>query len=168
MGAKDILIAGGISHWSWSSKYPNLEELRDNSREQAAIMAEAGADMIILEMMSNIERMQAVIEGVKHCGLPLWIGLSCEIDSEGNSLLYKSTQTLSEAISSISNNDSDVICIMHTEVSDIDACLDVLDKTWEGPVGVYAHSGDYINGKWIYNSVINAEDYGIAAQRWIN
>ena len=124
--------------------------------------------MIILEMMSNIERMQAVIEGVKHCGLPLWIGLSCEIDSEGNSLLYKSTQTLSEAISSISKSDSDVICIMHTEVSDIDACLDVLDKTWEGPVGVYAHSGDYINGKWIYNSVINAKDYGIAAQRWIN
>ena len=131
-------------------------------------MMEAGADMIILEMMSNIERMQAVIEGVKHCGLSLWIGLSCEIDSEGNSFLYESTQTLSEAISSISDNDSDVICIMHTEVSDIDACLDVLDKTWEGPVGVYAHSGDYINGKWIYNSVISAEDYGIAAQRWIN
>ena len=97
-------------------------------------MAEAGADMIILEMMSNIERMQAVIEGVKHCGLPLWIGLSCEFDSEDNSFLYESTQTLSEAISLISDNDSDVICIMHTEVSDIDACLDVLDKTWEGPV----------------------------------
>ena len=32
MGAKDILIAGGISHWSWSGKYPNLNELRDNSR----------------------------------------------------------------------------------------------------------------------------------------
>ena len=56
---------------------------------------------------------------------------------------------------------------MHTEVSDIDACLDFLDKTWEGLVGVYAHSGDYYNGKWIYNSVINAEDYGIAAQRLI-
>ena len=55
------------------------------------------------------------------------------------------------------------MCIMHTEVSDIDACLDVFDKTWEGPVGVNAHSGDYINGKWIYNSVINAEDYGITA-----
>ena len=71
MGAKDILIAGGISHWSWSGKYPNLKELRDNSREQAAIMAEAGADMIILELMSNEERMQAVNDGMKHCGLPL-------------------------------------------------------------------------------------------------
>ncbi len=106
--------------------------------------------------------MQAVIEGVKQCRLPLLIGLSCEIDSEGNSLLYESTQTLSEAISSISDNDSDVICIMHTEVSDVDACLDVLDKTWEGPVGVYAYSEDYINGKWIYNSMINTEDFGIA------
>ena len=54
MGAKDIHIAGGISHWSWSGKYPNLKELRDYSREQAAIMAEAGVDMIILEMMSNM------------------------------------------------------------------------------------------------------------------
>ena len=84
--------------------------------------------MIILEIMSNIERMRAVIEGVKHCGLPLWIGLSCEIYSEGNSLLYESTQTQSEAISSLSDNHSNVICIMHTDVSDKDDFLDVLGK----------------------------------------
>ena len=57
---------------------------------------------------------------------------------------------------------------MHTEVAVIDACLDVLDKTWTGPVGVYAHSGDYIDGKWIFSSVINAEDYTAAAEGWIN
>ena len=168
MGANDVLVAGGISHWSWSGKHPNLDELRDNAAEQAAIMADGGADLIILEMMSKIDRMLAVIDGVQHCGLPIWLGFSCEIDLEGTPLLYKSTQTLSNAIDSISNYALDLICIMHTEVADIDACLDVLDKAWTGPVGVYAHSGDYIDGKWIFSSVINAEDYTVASEGWIN
>ena len=76
MGANDVLVAGGISHWSWSGKHPNLDELRDNAAEQAAIMADAGADLIILEMMSKIDRMLAVIDGVQHCGLPIWVGFS--------------------------------------------------------------------------------------------
>ena len=43
-----------------------------------------------------------------------------------------------------------------------------LDNAWTGSVGVYAHSGDYINGKWIFSSVINAEDYTVAAEGSIN
>lgn len=168
MGANDFLVAGGISHWSWSGIHPNLDELRDNAAEQAAIMADAGADLIILEMMSNIDRMLPVIDGVQHCGLPIWVGFSCEIDLEGTPLLYKSTQTLSDAIASISNRTLDLVCIMHTKVADIEACLDVLDKAWIGSVGVYAHSGDYIDGKWIFSSVINAEDYTVIAEEWIN
>ena len=55
---------------------------------------------------------------------------------------------------------------MHTEVSYIDACLNVVEDMWPGLVGVYAHSGNYIDGKWIFNSVINPEDYAVAAEGW--
>ena len=37
---------------------------------------------------------------------------------------------------------------------------------WRGPVGVYAHSGAYDNGKWFFNDVISPEDYADAARRW--
>ena len=57
---------------------------------------------------------------------------------------------------------------MHTEVADVDACLDVVEEMWVGPVGVYAHSGDYIDGKWVFNSVINSTAYAAAAEGWCN
>ena len=55
---------------------------------------------------------------------------------------------------------------MHTEVSYVDACLDVVEEMWTGPVGVYAHSGNYVGGKWIFNSVISPTDYATAAEGW--
>ena len=55
---------------------------------------------------------------------------------------------------------------MHTEVAHIDACLNVVDNMWPRYIGVYAHSGEYIDGKWIFNSVISPEEYAVAATDW--
>jgi homocysteine S-methyltransferase len=171
LGANTVVVAGGISHWSWSGNRPTLEELRDSATEQAAIMKEAGADLIMLEMMSKIEPMLAVLDGVQCCGLPVWVGLSCKLDSNGTPRLYDSDQTIGEqtladAIHALKDRNVPLISIMHTEVSYIDACLDVVDEMWVGPVGVYAHSGNYIGGKWIFNSVISPADYATGAEGW--
>ena len=171
--ADTVVIAGGISHWSWSGKHPTEEELFDNAAEQAGIMSEAGADLIMLEMMSKIEPMIAVLDGAQRCGLPVWVGLSCKLDSEGIPRLYDSDQTIGEqpladAIHVLKGRQVPLINIMHTEVSYINECLDVVEEIWPGPVGVYAHSGDYIGGKWIFNSVISPEDYAAAAEGWRN
>ena len=165
LGAKTVVVAGGISHWSWSGNHPTLEELRDNATEQAAIMKEAGADLIMLEMMAKIEPMLAVLDGVKDCGLPIWVGFSCKLDCNGTPRLYDG-QTLSDAIDSLKDRNIPLISIMHTEVSDVDACLDVIEEMWVGPVGVYAHSGSYVGGNWIFNSVISPADYATAAEGW--
>ena len=171
LGANTVVVAGGISHWSWSGNHPTLEELRDNATEQAAIMKEAGADLIMLEMMSKVEPMLAVLDGVQGCGLPVWVGLSCKLDSKGTPRLYDSDhtigeQTLADAIHALKGRNVPLISIMHTEVSYVDACLDVVEEMWVGPVGVYAHSGNYVGGKWIFNSVISPADYAAAAERW--
>ena len=167
LSANAVVVAGGISHWSWSGNHPTLEELRDNATDQAAIMKEAGADLIMLEMMVNVESMLAVLDGVQGCGLPVWVGLSCEVDRNGIPRLYDG-QTLSDAIDALKGRNIPLISVMHTEVADVDACLDVVEEMWVGPVGVYAHSGDYIDGKWVFNSVINSTDYAAAAEGWCN
>ena len=171
LGANTVVVAGGISHWSWSGNHPTLEELRDNATEQVAIMKEAGADLIMLEMMSKVEAMLAVLDGVQDCGLPVWVGLSCKLDSNGTPRLYDGDhtigeQTLADAIHALKGRNVPLISIMHTEVSYVDACLDVVEEMWVGPVGVYAHSGNYVGGKWIFNSVISPTDYAVAAERW--
>jgi len=173
LSADTVVIAGGISHWSWSGKHPTEKKLCENASEQADIMREANADLIMLEMMSKIEPMLSVLDGVQRCGLPVWVGLSCKLDSEGTPRLYGSDQTIGEqtladAVHALKDRKVPLISIMHTEVTYVNSCLDVLKEIWSGPVGVYAHSGDYIDGKWIFNNVISPADYAIAAQGWRN
>ena len=49
------LVAGGISHWFWSGPAPTLDELDRTVTHQAEIMRAAGADLLMLEMMGDID-----------------------------------------------------------------------------------------------------------------
>ena len=166
LNADSVLVAGSISHWSWSGNHPSLDELGENASKQAVIMAEAGADLIVLEMMVSINRMLVVLDGAQRCGLPVWVGFSCGVDSKGTPRLIDG-DALADAIDSIRDYNVPLISIMHTDVTAVDTCLDVVDVTWPGPVGVYAHSGDYVEDRWIFNNIISPNDYATVADRWL-
>lgn len=165
MNTPHVLVAGGISHWSWG-EHPSLAELQANITEQAAIMATAGADLIMLEMMVNLEKTLILIDAAQKTGLPVWVGFSCEVDEQGVVRLWEGA-TLKEAIFAIKDKNVPLINIMHTEVEHVDASLDVLQANWSAPIGVYAHSGLYVNPKWIFDGVISPQDYASAAMRWL-
>ena len=165
MQAPDVLVAGGISHWSWV-EHPSHDELRANIEEQAEIMAAAGADLIMLEMMINIEKTLILLEAAQKTGLPVWVGFSCEVDEEGVARLWEGA-TLEEAIEAIQDKNVPLVSIMHTEVEYVDACLDVLQANWSGAIGVYAHSGLYVGSEWIFDGVILPDEYASAAERWL-
>ena len=176
---EDVLVAGGISHWSFSGRLPSLEELEDGAAAQARIMKRAGADLIMLEMMIEIPRMLAVLDGARTSGLPVWVGLSCAPDRDGNMCLQardtdasgavygEATQPLVKAIAALDGKDVPLLSIMHTDVRDVDACLDILDAHWNGLVGVYAHSGAFLDGKWIFEGTISPQDFAAASRRWL-
>ena len=161
----EVLVAGGISNWSWIDNHPPLDDLRDATERQAAIMAAAGADLLMLEMMIDIDRMLVSLEAAQSSGLPVWAGLSCEPDASGEMCLWGGDR-LSEALAVLRERRVELVNIMHTEVEYIDACLEVVRANWPGPVGVYAHSGEFVDGEWVYSATISPEDYCAAAERW--
>lgn len=166
------VVAAGITYWSWTKIQPPLESLRESAIAQAKIMAHAGAEMFILEMMCDVERMSILLDACLQTGLPTWVGFSCALDGEdsdtpGTARLLHGP-TLAEGVAALEGKDVPVVLVMHTEVADIDPCLDVLDDVWAGPTGVYAHSGHFVNPNWIFNGVISPEDYAAASQRWLD
>ena len=166
-GKSHVLIAGGITHWIWTENKPSMEELESNTRDQAILMANAGCDLIMLEMLINIDRLIACIDGAQASGLPVWVGLSLE-PKDGEMCLLDG-ESLIDAISVIKERNIPLINIMHTEVDHIDDCLDILEQHWNGTVGVYAHVCDFkTTGEAIYNDTITPEDYAVAAKRWLN
>ena len=70
-------------------------------------MRQVGADLIMLEMMIEIPRMLAVLEGAETSTLPVWVGID-------------------------------------------------------------AHSGQFIDVKWILEGTISPEDYTSASARWLD
>lgn len=176
MQTPDVLVAGSISHWSWGEQ-PSHDELRANISEQAAIMAAAGADLIMLEMMINIERTLILIDAAQKSGLPVWVGFSCEVDEQEVVRLLEGAR-LEEAIEAIQDKNLPLVSIMHTKVEYIDASLDVLQahrstrRLAKGSasgaklsIGVYANTGRHIGPKWM--DMISPEEYASAAERWL-
>ena len=165
MQAPDVLVAGGITHLSFTDRIPVHDQLRANIEEQATIMAEAGADLIILEMMVDVERMLILLEAAQKTGLPVWVGFSCQLDEMGIPRLLHGPE-LVDGIEAIEHKDVSLVFIMHTEVEYIQACIDVLQANRPGPIGVYAHSGKFVAPNWIFDDTISPEDYASAAKSW--
>lgn len=172
-GADAVVVAGGISNWTWSGTHPSFEVLRRNTAEQAAAMRDGGADLLMLEMMIDINRMRATLDGAATSGLPVWVGLTCGSEqgqpfTDDGTVRLRDGERLEEAIGVLDAYDVGAITIMHTVVDMVDDCLDVALDAWPGIVAVYAHSGDYVDDKWIFDGVISPRDYEAYAQRWFD
>ncbi len=166
-GTPDALVAGGITHWVWTGAPPTPDELYSGVAEQAAIMKQAGADLLMLEMMVDIRRMLVTLEAAQSSGLPVWAGLSCEPKADGVMHLLEG-EPLAEALSELQDKQVPLISVMHTEVAYIDECLDIIQENWCGRIGVYAHTGCTVDLDWVFDGAISPEDYATACKRWLD
>lgn len=72
-----VVVAGGISNWTWAGKHPPLDVIRRNTTRQAAAMKTGGTDLLMLEMTIDIDRMKATLDGAVASGVPVWVGPAC-------------------------------------------------------------------------------------------
>ncbi len=166
MQAPEVLVAGGISYWSWSGNWPAPADLVAGAEEEASIMAKAGADLLMLEMMVDIDRMLVTLEAAQASGLPVWVGLSCKPDDSGAMTLLRGG-LLAEALDAIEGKNVPLVSIMHTEVEHIDACLAIVADRWPGHVGVYAHSARWVDNACLYDVTVSPEEYASHAGSWL-
>ena len=166
MGKENVLVAGSISYWSFTGKHPDLGQLKLNISEQAHILADSGADLLILEMMVEIDRMMITLEASLETKLPVWVGLSCK-RNEKNQMCLLNGEPLEDAIQCLAGVGVDVLNIMHTDINYVDECLAVVSSEWSGLKGVYAHSGKMIGTEWTFNDVISKEEYAKFVSVWM-
>lgn len=166
MQGPDVLVAGGISYWTYTDRHPPLDELKASVSKQAAIMVDAGADLLMLEMMVGIERTLVTLESAQSSGLPVWVGFSSKPNEDGVMCLYNG-DPLKDAIIAITGKGVPLLNVMHTDVLYVDECLDIVEQHWDGLVGVYAHSGTWDGQRWIFESTISPEDYANYSRKWL-
>ena len=179
---RDIAIAGSISHflgWERDARgnyltrgNPDAETLQANFQEQAEILAEAGCDLLLLEMMRDVDMAAYAIEAAVSTGLPVWVGYTCWVD-EGSSLVrvgerrdYDDGPSFKEALQRLLPKGGSLMAVMHTPVSETIPALKVLQEVWNGSLGAYPHSGAMERPNWQFQDVLSPEAYLAEAEEW--
>ena len=104
-------------------------------REQAEAVADAGADLIIAEMITLADNATIVVEEAGRTGLPVWVGLSAERHpDDGHIIPWGALRTpehvddeLGGTIEAVSGLPGvDVVGVMHTRLDHMEAALTLL------------------------------------------
>ena len=89
---RPVAIAGSMSNTvAWlpgtvgpdPAYLPSTEKEAANYREMADTLAEAGCDLLVMEMMLDVERATRVTEAALATGLPVWVGISTSRGPDG-------------------------------------------------------------------------------------
>jgi len=174
---KEVCVAASMSSMPAfdSPGIPTERKFFAGYRRQAEIIAEAGAELIICEMMMDIDSARMVVEAANCVGLPVWIGFSVSVNAQKQLTNYNDiqgfefeTMPFEKMANDILALGCDVAGIMHSRVDHIEAALVALAELRDGPMFAYAESGHFVPPSWHFEDTISTEEYTEYALKWID
>lgn len=162
MDAPDSLFAGQVAF--------------DNYRRQGEILAAAGADLIIAEMLLDRVSARVLVDACLEVGLPVWAGFSAgQRNSRGDIPAFRASgkylevedQTLREVLDFTLRPEIDVAGIMHTKTANIAGALRELKKVWNGQIMAYGETGRSGDSDWFFDEIEDPATYATKALQWV-
>ena len=127
-------------------------------------------DLIALEMLSDVDHSRVAIEAALETGLPVWAGFSCgPADDRGVVRLLDSPpeESFADALAALPLSRVAMANVMHTQVADVAAALQVVRANWSGPTGAYPHHGIYKRPSWPFDDAMSPEALAKDAESWV-
>ena len=143
------------------SRFPGA----DDYQEQAGLLAEAGADLIVLEMIEAQSYGRAAVQAAADTGLPVWLGISPARLEDGTLGTYPELgdgESLDDLLSALTGPALAAITVMHHSAEVTLDAIDVIRGHFAGPIGVYAETGDWQPPNWVFDGLTPAEYLGHA------
>ena len=143
-------------------------EARELCRRKAAVLAEAGVDLVVMEMMRDTDYSVWATEAAIATGLPVWVGLSVERAPTGHLVGWGRPDCLIEdVVDALAGTGPDLMAVMHTAPTDTGPALDVVRARFGGPLGAYPESGHFAMPEWVFVDTIGVEELVDASRGWI-
>jgi len=176
-GRSGVLVAGSMSSMAplpeWSST-PTGAAAAAAYREQAEILAAAGADLLVAEMMLDLDNAALVVEAAGRTGLPLLVGWSASAGPGGEVQSYHTDavaaadpRPFSELVRLGARLGGDVHGVMDSAVEVTGAALEILAAHWRGPTMAYAETGRFEPPDWVFTEDHAPEPYAEEALAWV-
>lgn len=144
--ARDVAIAGSISCLPPrfdAHAYPGEGDESAAYRELAETLAEAGADLLLLEMMQETRHAPLACAAARAVGLPVWLGVSCRAGAGGALVGFDFPLVpLTTTLDALLPFAPDAVAVMHSPVASVAPALHEIRARWRGPLGAYPTIGD--------------------------
>jgi S-methylmethionine-dependent homocysteine/selenocysteine methylase len=170
-GRTDALVAGSIApledcYSPWLM--PEPEVALAEHRVQAANLARAGADLIMVETMPCIAEAVAALGAATETGLPVTVGFVCHPAKDGEPPRLMSGETLAEAIAAVEPLGPAAILVNCMDSETISSALEALRGLTTLPIGGYANFGE-VNEEvgWQVGNPQEAGVFADGARRWL-
>jgi S-methylmethionine-dependent homocysteine/selenocysteine methylase len=161
---RPIAIAGSVSCEVWAEPRAG-RALRDDYALQVDLLAEAGVDLIALEMVTDEARGAPALDAALATGLPVWVGFSMRRPSDPDATL-PTVAEMPPIAHALLVPEIDAVNVMHTDVLDAEESLAMMRTLWDGPLGVYPHHGIWSEPNWTYVDMDTDELVG-HARGWL-
>jgi S-methylmethionine-dependent homocysteine/selenocysteine methylase len=112
------------------------DELARDWRDQTAVLADAGTDLILIETMSAIFQLLPAVDAARATRLPVFLGI--HPTAEGT---MTSGETMEQLVAGLDGQMPDAILLMCRTPEDVSATLPALRDAFSGPIGAYANTG---------------------------
>ena len=138
--------------------------------EQADILARAGADLLVLEMMRDVDYAAGAVDAARATGLPVWVGFSCRRAADGTVRMFSGVRddlAFADVIAPVMARGGALLAVMHSEVGDTGPAIEVAKRHWTGPLAAYPESGHFVMPSWQFVDVMSPEDFVTHAMGWL-
>lgn len=175
----EVLIAGSVSTLpplNQANDLPRGKQIERNFQEQANLLATAGVDVLLVEMLLDSETAVCMLNACCETGLPVWAGLSAMRDSANDTLMtFRQPGKLADLVHESFENLLDNVCacpievigVMHTELDLMAPALRAVKARWEGPLLAYAKIGVADQQDWSFYQTASPDLYATHALQWI-
>ena len=146
MSGREVAIAGSISCLPPRfdvHAYPDESTERAAYVELAELLAEAGVDLLALEMLQEAHHAPIACEAARAVGLPVWLGVSCRLGAGATLVGFDFPLVpLAECLEALLPFAPAAVNVMHTPAAAIEPALREMRARWPGPLGAYPEIGD--------------------------
>ena len=142
-----------------ASEDPRFPGLADY-REQAQVLAAAGADLIVLEMIEAQAYGGAAVQAAAETGLPVWLGISAARRVDGTLETFAALgggDSFEALLNALADPALAAVTVMHSDPEVIPDAIGAIRQHFAGPIGAYAENGYWDPPDWVFNGLTPAE-----------
>lgn len=169
-GESDVLIAGSLSTLpplNNPDSAPSGAVVERNYQDQAEILAQSGADLLLIEMQYDSDAAVPLIKSCLATGLPVWVGITASCRADGQLIAYRppgkytalAEESFESLITTVAGQPITAIGVMHTPITLLRQALTMLQEVWAGPTFAYPETGKFDEPNWDFAKSVNPDEF---------